>query len=83
MQNGYDLQVCSDFKCIFLYFSILSHMFFILQTQALYTITCSDKISRWNVVGVQGALLSRIIEPIYFRSIILGNKHLKKEHISQ
>ncbi|XP_055314184.1 double-stranded RNA-specific editase Adar-like [Sitodiplosis mosellana] len=52
-----------------------------LQHRPLYTITCSDKIARWNVVGVQGALLSRIIEPIYFDSIILG-KPLSKDHIT-
>lgn len=48
----------------------------------MYTITCSDKIARWNVVGVQGALLSRIIEPIYLRSIIVGNKLLNKENVT-
>lgn len=52
------------------------------QHKPLYTITCSDKIARWNVVGVQGALLSRIIEPIYFDSIILG-KILSQDHLSQ
>eukprot|EP01032_Pedospumella_encystans_P012615 gene12615-14584_t len=36
--------------------------------------TCSDKIALWNAIGLQGALLTAVIEPIYLSTITVGRK---------
>uniref|UniRef100_A0A8C5M6N2 Adenosine deaminase RNA specific B1 n=1 Tax=Leptobrachium leishanense TaxID=445787 RepID=A0A8C5M6N2_9ANUR len=54
----------------------------VLQGERLLTMSCSDKIARWNVVGIQGSLFSLFIEPVYFSSIILGSLY-HGDHLSR
>ncbi|XP_031414290.1 double-stranded RNA-specific editase 1 isoform X2 [Clupea harengus] len=54
----------------------------VLQGERLLTMSCSDKIARWNVVGIQGSLMSYFMEPMYFSSIILGSLY-HADHLSR
>ena len=44
--------------------------------------SCSDKMASWNVTGVQGSLLSLFVNPIFFKSIVVG-KNYNYEHMAR
>jgi len=52
----------------------------VMSGERLLTMACSDKILRWNVVGVQGSLLTHWVKPIYFSSVTIGSK-FHPEHV--
>ncbi|XP_040566219.1 double-stranded RNA-specific editase 1 [Lepeophtheirus salmonis] len=54
----------------------------VMSGDRLLTMACSDKLLRWNVLGVQGACLTHLVYPIYFSTITVGSKfhpgHMKR-----
>ena len=43
-------------------------------------LSCTDKLSLVNVVGLQGALLSNFCSPMYFTSITIGKDKSKEKN---
>lgn len=44
----------------------------ISPSKPLVAMSCTDKLAKWSVVGLQGALLSHLVEPVYLQSLTVG-----------
>ncbi|KAH9482889.1 tRNA-specific adenosine deaminase TAD1 [Psilocybe cubensis] len=45
--------------------------------------SCSDKIARWNVLGIQGALGSALLSPLYIEAVVVGEVPLELREVSR
>ncbi|XP_047441298.1 adenosine deaminase domain-containing protein 1 [Mugil cephalus] len=68
VNNEISLHLSVEGKVFSVFSSVLDH-----SASKVVSMSTTDKITQWQVLGYQGALLSHFIEPIYAQSILIGD----------
>lgn len=51
------------------------------DSQPALSMSCSDKIAKWSVLGILGGFASRFLEPVYIENVVIGEfPHEKEEN---
>ena len=51
------------------------------DSQPALSMSCSDKIAKWSVLGILGGFASRFLEPVYIENVVIGDfPHEKEEN---
>ncbi|XP_054453802.1 adenosine deaminase domain-containing protein 1 [Anoplopoma fimbria] len=68
VNNEISLHLSVEGKVFSVFSSAFDH-----STSKVVSMSATDKLTQWQVLGYQGALLSHFIEPIYVQSILIGD----------
>ncbi|KAM4586438.1 adenosine deaminase domain-containing protein 1 [Fundulus diaphanus] len=68
VNNEISLHMAVEGKVFCVFSSILDN-----TASEMISMSTTDKITQWQVLGYQGALLSHFIEPVYVQSILVGD----------
>ncbi|XP_051275692.1 adenosine deaminase domain-containing protein 1 isoform X3 [Dicentrarchus labrax] len=68
VNNEISLHLSVEGKVFSVFSSTFDH-----STSKVVSMSATDKLTQWQVLGYQGALLSHFIEPIYVQSILIGD----------